>query len=556
MRIFLEIVIGLDIGTSGLRLQAIDAETKKILSTAISLRNPLPGGNVLDHLHFAIRAGSEVAHGIITNTINSLLNSLEIDLKAVKRMALCGNPTQMSIFQGIELRDLAFGGDNMLKRLNVKRFDRRVTVMEAGALGLAINPEADVYIPPTIQQQIGADALAMIIKSGILDQKKSCMVTDYGTNAEIGLKVGDTIYTGSCAAGPAIEGGEIEKGVIASPGAISDVTNLTDGNWNVKVLNNDLISQDSFITNPQTGEIQGKSSTFFEPKGITGTGTIATMAVGFDSGLIRRLPPYILTEDKCLHLTKNQNILFTQKDYLNATRCFAAFKAGHIALIEKSGTPFEEIKSMYLCGASGTYVDAVKAQKMGLVLPTVNDIYQVGNTSLAMANDCAVNPETLDEMQEMADAMKPTYFAFIRDEVFKRAYIIEMDHWEHGLTPEKRITIEKRFKVPHYPEQRSEAKVHRVVIRDIAEFGPKGLHIIEHAGIVLSAIFEGCTGCKQCEENCMSKAIKVEVNGGQYVIRVSSERCTGHACMRCELNCPAKAFRFDDLEFAPGKKAW
>jgi methylamine methyltransferase corrinoid protein reductive activase len=552
----LELVVGLDIGTSGLRLQALDAETKKIISTAISLHNPLPGSNVIDHLHFAVKAGSEAAHGIITDTINSLLKSLEVDLKAVKRMALCGNPTQMSIFQGIECRDLVFGGDNMLKRLGVKRLERRATVMNAGSLGLAINSEAEVYIPPTVEQQIGADALAMIIKSGILDQKKTCMVTDYGTNAEIGLKVGDAIYTGSCAAGPAIEGGEIEKGVLASPGAISDVSDLGSGGWNVQVLNNDLISQDSFSVNPQTGEVQEKFPTHFEPRGITGTGTIATMAVGFDSGLLQRLPPYITTPDGCIHLTKDQNIVFTKKDYLNSTRCFGAFKAGHITLVGKSGVAFEDIKSMYLCGASGTYVDAVKAQKMSLALPTVSDIYQVGNTSLAMANDCAVDPEWLDRMQEMANAMKPTYFAFIKDEVFKKAYIIEMDHWEHGLTPERRIVVEKRFKVPHYPEQRTEAKVHKVVLRDIADFGSKGLHIMEHAGIVLNAIFEECTGCRQCEKNCMPKALKVEEKDGQYIIKVSSEGCTGHACMKCELTCPARVFRFENLEFAPGKKAW
>ncbi len=552
----MELVIGLDIGTSGVRLQALDADTKKIISTAISLHNPLPGSNVIDHLHFAVKAGSEVAQGIITDTINTLLNSLEIDLKAVKRMALCGNPTQMSIFQGMEVRDLVFGGDNMLRRLGVKRLDRRVTVMDAGSLGLAINPEAEVFVPPTIQQQIGADALAMIIKSGILDQNKSCMVTDYGTNAEIGLKVGDTLYTGSCAAGPAIEGGEIDKGVLASPGAISDVTVLENGNWKMQVLNDDMISQDSFTANSQTGEVQEKLPNYFEPRGITGTGTIATMATGFDSGLLQRLPPYIKTPDHCLHISKNQNIVFTPKDYLNSTRCFAAFKAGHTALVEKSGVAFEDIKSMYLCGASGTYVDAVKAQKMGLALPTVSDIYQVGNTSLAMANDCAADPECLDKMQEMADTMKPTYFAFIKDETFKKAYIIEMDHWEHGLTPEKRIFVAKRFRVPNYPEQRTTAKVHKVVIRDIADFGPKGLHITEHAGIILNATFEGCTGCGVCEKNCMSQALKVEENEGQHLIRVSSENCTGQVCRKCESTCPAKVFRFDDLEFAPGKKAW
>jgi methylamine methyltransferase corrinoid activation protein len=552
----MELVIGLDIGTSGVRVQALDAYTKKILSTAISLHNPLPGSNVIDHLHFAVRAGSEVAHKVITDTINYLLESLEVDLKAVKRLALCGNPTQMSIFQGIEVRDLVFGGDNMLKRLGVKRLNRKSTVMDAGALGLAINPEAEVYIPPTIEQQIGADALAMIIKSGILDQTKPCMVTDYGTNAEIGLKVGDTIYTGSCAAGPAIEGGEIEKGVLASPGAISDINPIENGSWKVQVLNDDMISQDSFVANPQTGEVQEKLPKHYEPRGITGTGTIATMAVGFDSGLLQRLPPYIKTLDGSFHLTKNQNIVFTRKDYLNSTRCFAAFKAGHTTLVGKSGVAFEDIKSMYLCGASGTYVDAKKAQKMGLALPTVSDIYQVGNTSLAMADDCAVDPEWLDRMQEMADAMKPTYFAFIKDEVFKKAYIIEMDYWEHGLNSEKRAAVAKRFRVPNYPEQRVEPKVHKIVVRDIADFGPKGLHIMEHAGIVLSANFKGCVGCKVCEKSCLPNALRIEENDGQYLVKVSSEGCTGHACMKCELNCPERVFRYDELEYAIGKKAW
>jgi len=552
----MELVIGLDIGTSGIRLQAIDAQRKKILSTAISIGNPLPGGNIVDHLHFAVTAGGEFAQSVIVNNINNLLKTLDVDLNQVKRVGLCGNPTQMSIFQGIELRDLVFGGDNMLKRLGVKRLDRRLTVIEAGALKLAVNSEAEVFIPPTIQQQIGADALAMIIKSGMLDQKEPSMVTDYGTNAEIGLKVGDTIYTGSCAAGPAIEGGEIEKGVLASPGAISDVTPEKE-KWLVKVLNDDMLSTDSYVVSPETGIVAEKLPTYYEARGITGTGTIAAMSVGFKEGLLDRLPPYIKTAEHSIHISKDKNIKFTSQDYVNSARCFAAFKAGHITLSEKANLPLEEVKSFYLCGASGTYVDALKAQSMGLALPSVDHIYQVGNTSLAMADDCAIDPEWLDKMQEMADAMKPTYYAFIKDPVFKKAYIMEMDHWEHGLTAEKRLMLEKRFKVPHYPDKKTMPQVHKIVVRDIAEFGEKGLHIIERPGIYLTGIFEGCTHCKQCEKNCLLGAIHVEDReDGTALIKVFSGRCTGHACMKCEQNCPAKAFRFDDLEVAPGRKAW
>ena len=57
--------------------------------------------------------------------------------------------------------------------------------------------------------EVGADALALIIKSGMLDSDEISIATDYGTNAEMALKVKDIIYTGSAAAGPALEGQQI-----------------------------------------------------------------------------------------------------------------------------------------------------------------------------------------------------------------------------------------------------------------------------------------------------------------------------------------------------------
>ena len=50
--------IALDLGTSGFRAQIIDLETKETLKTVITMGHPLPGGNVMDHLDFAITTGS------------------------------------------------------------------------------------------------------------------------------------------------------------------------------------------------------------------------------------------------------------------------------------------------------------------------------------------------------------------------------------------------------------------------------------------------------------------------------------------------------------------
>ena len=52
-----EVGIALDIGTSGFRAQAIDLRTGDVISTAITVRHPIPGSNVIDHVNFAIEAG-------------------------------------------------------------------------------------------------------------------------------------------------------------------------------------------------------------------------------------------------------------------------------------------------------------------------------------------------------------------------------------------------------------------------------------------------------------------------------------------------------------------
>lgn len=100
--------IAIDIGTSGIRAQSYDLTTEKTISTAITLRHPLPGANVIDHLHFAIDIGQNQAHNLLINAINKVINSLDVD--NVERLSVCGNPIQLSLFNNIEIRDLAYWG--------------------------------------------------------------------------------------------------------------------------------------------------------------------------------------------------------------------------------------------------------------------------------------------------------------------------------------------------------------------------------------------------------------------------------------------------------------
>ena len=61
--------IALDLGTSGFRAQLIDLENKETIKTVITMGHPLPGGNVIDHLDFAIELGEDIANRIILNAV-------------------------------------------------------------------------------------------------------------------------------------------------------------------------------------------------------------------------------------------------------------------------------------------------------------------------------------------------------------------------------------------------------------------------------------------------------------------------------------------------------
>lgn len=139
----------MDLGTSGFRCQAIDLETKKTVATAVTERHPIPGMNVIDHVNYAMKSGEDVANGLMIGAVNNLFSELGIDLSEVTDVAVCGNPFQLSLFQNIEIRDLAYAGKNMVKSLGVVSPPRMGDILDASSLGIVGMPDAKVYILPS-----------------------------------------------------------------------------------------------------------------------------------------------------------------------------------------------------------------------------------------------------------------------------------------------------------------------------------------------------------------------------------------------------------------------
>jgi methylamine methyltransferase corrinoid protein reductive activase len=528
--------IALDLGTSGERAQALD-ERGNVISTAITLRHPLPGANIMDQLHFTIENGFDVSPALINQTVNKLLSSLQIDLNKVDTIAACGNPIQISLFEGIEIRDLAYAGDNMLKKLKINVPNRNAKVIEAEELNLNVNSKAEVIIPPTVRHEIGADALAMLMRSGILDEEGISLVTDYGTNAEMSLVFEGEVYTGSAASGPAIEGQHIKCGMLASPGAICDV----DTDWRNYVLNGKLEKKAGQIVNPKTGEIIDDSDII--SKGITGTGVIAAIAVGIEKGLIN--PPQILTPDKKLRL--QGGAYFKEKDLIEALTATAAIAAGHRTLFEEAGVNINELKSVYMAGATGTYVDPLKAQKVNLIPPVMDKVVQVGNTSLSMAIELVKDINVLDEMQQFADSLRSKHIMFAKSETFKFSFVSELGLWTEGMPRDAYNKYLIQYGLQPVPEIKKPKKIVRKAKSDIPDLGNKGLTTVANIGVKLIGIFEGCTSCLKCVKECPENALTEVEDKERKRLVILSELCNGTACKRCEKVCPNKVFKFNDL---------
>jgi methylamine methyltransferase corrinoid protein reductive activase len=530
--------IAMDLGTSGFRAQKIDLETGEIKKTVITLRNPLPGANVMDHLDFAINYGLDLAHGLVINAVKNIISKLGVDAADLQKLSVCGNPIQLSIFQGIPIDDLAYAGERKKKLMNIVEQKRDAVILDSEQIKGLEDFKCKVIIPPAIKHEVGADALALIVKSGMLESEDVSIATDYGTNAEMALKVGNVIYTGSAAAGPALEGQQIKDGSIASPYVISDLE-FEDGSLRNYVLDGEMTVVKGDLVNPKNGDVIEKQS--IRAKGITGTGVIALMDVGLEKGFVQL--PKIKTPEGIIHL--QDGITFTEKDLVEAGRAIGAIRAGHVTLCNAAGIGMSDVKIAYMSGAAGTYMDAMKAHKIGMIPYAVENVFQIGNTSLIVAREILLSEDRLWELQEIARDIVGTHVMFATDDAFKETYILELAYWGEGMPFKALQKYLKKKNLPTIDEPTSTPNIEKVVEKDIPILGDEGLDVLERVGTYLTMVIKDCEKCHKCIKVCPNDAITMDDDGK---VSISTDYCDGANCQKCIHACPSDKFDWANLE--------
>ena len=404
--------IALDIGTTTVVLTLVDLSTGKLITQASAYNKQIMcGEDILARIAFAEDGGLERLHRLIIGTVNGLLaevSNLSDKCKATNTrvckeemtaMAVGGNTTMIHLFLGVQPRTI--------------RYDPYISVtrhppsFKARELGIENPSGGPVYCVPGRASYVGGDIVADVISSGMRDLDGISLLIDVGTNGEIVLGGRDWMVACSCSAGPAFEGGEVQCGMRAMPGAIERVS--MDGSFAVRyttiaglkptgvcgsglidllagMFRTGIVDKKGRIQDVATDRVRKKEDgREFVIAWAAETGHPELKIPSSMKGVMAKAPP-------------KKDIVINDDDLANIIRTKAAVYAACEVLLKSVDMDFADLERVYVAGGFGNYIDVDNAITIGLLPDLPKDRFSfIGNASLGGARLALMSQRKRDE---------------------------------------------------------------------------------------------------------------------------------------------------------------
>ena len=415
--------LAVDVGTTTIALSLVEVETGKILATRGSYnRQGRYGDDVISRIiHCSQPGGLEDLQRAVGGTINALIDEVvdaaEISREWIDGVVVSANTTMSHLFAGI---------DPSYIRLEpyIPAFTE-LGPFEAKELGLKVNPQAEVYLLPSVASYVGGDVVAGVLVSRLHQGDELSLFVDIGTNGEMVLGSRDFLVACACSAGPAFEGSGITCGMRAMEGAIEKVA-IIDGE-------------------PQVQTIGGKP-----PVGICGSGLIDCLAKLQDGGIIDRTGHFVGDWERLRPSAEGRefvlvrageggcqgDIVITEGDIKNLIRAKGAVYAGMRTLLKALELDVDAIDRVIIAGGFGQYLNVEDAIKIGLLPDIPRSKYEfLGNTSLKGARAALLSREALAEASRVAASL--TYMELSAGNTFMDEFISAcfLPHTDLSLFP-------------------------------------------------------------------------------------------------------------------------
>jgi uncharacterized 2Fe-2S/4Fe-4S cluster protein (DUF4445 family) len=349
--------LAVDLGTTRMAFQLWDLSQGNLLAEATS-ENPQTrfGADILTRIHFAESPTNlRELQTCVMAEINRILERFEkecgVSPQEVLALALAGNTTMTHLFLGLNPASIC--REPYIPILNT------IEPLTAQDLELNLHPRAVIYVFPNVGSYLGGDVLAGILNSRLHQQKALSILVDVGTNAEVVFGNADWLIGCAGAAGPALEGGVAQMGMVADLTAEMFIAGLLDirGKFNLKT---------------------------------------PTERWSFLDGQ----PAYLLVPGE---ETGNHRIVLTQVDLDILMRSKAAMYTILTTLVQSVGFTLKDVEHFFVAGAFGNHIDPRRAIILGLLPDLPPERYvPLGNTSLKGAADVLLDFQKMEDMKQIA----------------------------------------------------------------------------------------------------------------------------------------------------------
>jgi uncharacterized 2Fe-2S/4Fe-4S cluster protein (DUF4445 family) len=387
--------VAIDLGSTKIALYLVDLNTGRTLA-AQGIMNPqiAYGEDVMTRITYAAdhADGTERLQKGVIEAINAAIAALCGQCggapEQVLEITLVGNTAMHHLLLGLPTAQLA--------RSPCVPVLSRPLALKARRIGLHAAAGAYVYLPPVVAGFVGSDHVAMVLSSRLDQRPGTHLAIDVGTNTEISLKRGPDIWAVSCASGPAFEGAAICWGMKAAPGAIERV-------W----------------IDPRSRKVAFATIQDAAPVGICGSGILDCVAGMLGAGMLdargrmqngagpirtgaEGLPELVLAETE-----SGQDITVTQRDVERIQLAKGAIRSGIEVLMDAAAIGPQQIDSVILAGAFGSFIDPLSALQIGM-LPAIDPqrITQVGNAAGVGAKEMLISTERRRNAQALADRIQ------------------------------------------------------------------------------------------------------------------------------------------------------
>lgn len=354
--------VAIDLGTTHLCLSLWDLSKGQRLAGRVGLNPQFTfGSDIMTRLAAAsteqtAKAISRITRAAIAEGLKQLVKKANCKLYQIEQLLIVGNTAMLVLLSGRKANQL------LDPNYWAQFLDCQPLNTHAWAKNWGLAEGCIIELLPPLAGFVGSDLLAGLLATQLDGQTGGALLVDFGTNSEIALWDGKSLWVTSAAGGPAFEGSGISCGMPAGAGAA----------WRAEIK----AGEKEFSL-----EVIGKG----ELKGISGSALVDIIAGLVKTGRLRAngLFHADLAQTGLKLAEKPREIILQKRDIDLFQRAKAAVGAGIVTLLQKSGLQKSALEQIYISGAFGSFLQVESAQQIGLI-PELDPgkVKLCGNTAL------------------------------------------------------------------------------------------------------------------------------------------------------------------------------